>query len=1364
MSKTYRANPFARVLIPVFCALVAAAGARQIAAQEILPPDPGLCPTLEAADIWQAKESPHQIRVFYPSWLEVDRSSLGAGDILVTGPNGFERLAEFVSADYVPSVIPLPLPEDEGFVPVQRPALVATYAISPPLRENGSRAWTAAANGTYAVRLRAEQVALLGGGFLPAKLLGSFRVAIGGEPVPVQPVSTEIHIQRIPVPGADGQLVEAIYAAQVELTFATPHVRIEWEDLVREGDSFIARATAVRLPGFANIDPVNVPLAGDPNAESPDLLPVFTKRFELGDLPAGDYRFVVRVNGERTGVNEFSVSGEPPVDREPPKATLRTGNVMVAGGAAHRFRIAYEDRSGIDLDSLGDGDAVVQAPCLFADILPPFPCNWEAQRARLVEIAEVSASGNAAVAVYEIDAPAGGWSAAHNGFYTVVLANGEVSDTLGNANLRQVLGGFEVAIEPDGDPPVPAEVTLRVDASNLDRVRAHARTSNSSPTTGSSRSASCGRATNSSSAPRRSRLNVIAIFPPPPPPQEDLTFELGRSRPANTRRSFSSTAKRYTGQEFKVGEGEPIPAQVAMEIVTDAPGGVHAAVTVQFETPHLLVPGEVRRDGSRIVLPARAEPIPVPDGAQVRPGPITVEYPIGNLPPGAYLAVFEVNGHPYAAEDFRIDDPGEPIPAEVALRFDTGDPAAVKAFAIVEFRAPYVITGHRAHRDGNAILLEASAAPLTADHGGVLANAAGVLPPNPVILEFPLGELPPGVYFARFVMNGFPYAAEDFRVEDSSSEFEAEVDLRVDATDPEAVDALAHVVFANPFATIVNPGEPRRDGSVIRINAEAALRDGPPPGEGNNENAEPSVADLSYSLGSLAPGGYTLVFAINGRTEARAEFTVRNTPIPAEVELKVDVSTQPVTATAVVQFRDHYRIAETAVEREGNRIILVARAEGPLPILSPLPPQPITLTFKLGELAPGGYLAVFEMNGATYAAEDFRVGEPGDPFEADVKLEVAASNDGKVRVKAVVDFVDPFVVLVEPGEVVRDSAGVFHIRAAAAAVQFFAPPDGAPQTYTYEFEADPGEYSLVFSINGNPEAHARFAVPGDPPPPVPHVAHIDIAQGNASWFAEVGVILLPGQEVVSWGEVRTDGRQFFVEIEVEWVDFPPPIDPIALPGELPDGVAVNAVEATRRDRRRRSGSSPTATCSASSSRANTLSTSCPAAPRSPAKASSCRAWVRQPNCAPITSRNRKTDRIALRSTFTTLTGWTTDRSKTRRSSSPGAMALNAAPSWSNTRAPTTSSERAGSASIRSPRPAMTAPGTRKTPVATACASSARRCSTCKATRWPTANSAALPRASCRSRPSHPAPRSSSQRACWRKKVSGSPMSKSARKE
>ena len=103
----------------------------------------------------------------------------------------------------------------------------------------------------------------------------------------------------------------------------------------------------------------------------------------------------------------------------------------------------------------------------------------------------------------------------------------------------------------------------------------------------------------------------------------------------------------------------------------------------------------------------------------------------------------------------------------------------------------------------------------------------------------------------------------------------------------------------------------------------------------------------------------------------------------------------------------------------------------------------------------------------------------------------------------------------------------------------------------------PGRYGLVYFINGRPEAHARFELEGEPEPPIANIAGIEIAQGDASWFADVGVILLPGQRVTDWGVVRQSQDEFHVQITVDWVDFPHPPDgePID-PNLVPDGVEI----------------------------------------------------------------------------------------------------------------------------------------------------------------------------------------------------------------
>ena len=93
-------------------------------------------------------------------------SSFGNGDIRVTGPDGFEATATFVSADSTTNGTPR----------------TATYAIAAP---GGS--WNSADNGTYTVLLNSSGVRDAEGMYAPAQTLGTFKVDIAASTPPSVP-------------------------------------------------------------------------------------------------------------------------------------------------------------------------------------------------------------------------------------------------------------------------------------------------------------------------------------------------------------------------------------------------------------------------------------------------------------------------------------------------------------------------------------------------------------------------------------------------------------------------------------------------------------------------------------------------------------------------------------------------------------------------------------------------------------------------------------------------------------------------------------------------------------------------------------------------------------------------------------------------------------------------------------------------------------------------------------------------------------------------------------------------------------------------------------------------------------------------
>lgn len=112
-----------------------------------------------AAPITLSGGKTHTVTVTYADNYAVDASSLGSGDILITGPNGFEQFATLVSIDTA----------GDG------PQRVATYSFAAP-----DGVWDAADNGTYAVVLRPDEVRDTSGNYHAGGELTTFEVSLTG--------------------------------------------------------------------------------------------------------------------------------------------------------------------------------------------------------------------------------------------------------------------------------------------------------------------------------------------------------------------------------------------------------------------------------------------------------------------------------------------------------------------------------------------------------------------------------------------------------------------------------------------------------------------------------------------------------------------------------------------------------------------------------------------------------------------------------------------------------------------------------------------------------------------------------------------------------------------------------------------------------------------------------------------------------------------------------------------------------------------------------------------------------------------------------------------------------------------------------
>src|SRR5262249_20236251 len=118
---------------------------------------PPVAAGLDAPTLTNPATNVYQFKVTYTDNVAVLVSSLGDGDILVTGPNGYHQLATFVGVDNNTDGTPRTL----------------TYQITSP-----GPSWVSADNGTYTVSLVAGQVSDVAGNTAGAATPGTLTLNV----------------------------------------------------------------------------------------------------------------------------------------------------------------------------------------------------------------------------------------------------------------------------------------------------------------------------------------------------------------------------------------------------------------------------------------------------------------------------------------------------------------------------------------------------------------------------------------------------------------------------------------------------------------------------------------------------------------------------------------------------------------------------------------------------------------------------------------------------------------------------------------------------------------------------------------------------------------------------------------------------------------------------------------------------------------------------------------------------------------------------------------------------------------------------------------------------------------------------------
>ena len=393
------------------------AAASQSFAVNIPPPADTAGPAVEitAANVTAHGGGRHTITVNYSDAGGINRDSIDAGDVTVSGPGGDLNVSG------------VDVGGSGGFRAV-------TYTVDAP---GGS--WDAADNGTYTVRVNAGAVTDAAGNG-NAEAAAPFTVGVS-DPDTGGP-SVSISAGDITAAGGATHAVSVTYADPAGIDEAS----IGTSDLVVSG------------PG-GNLNVSNFSIAGGGTSR--------TVTYTI-DAPGGSWdsadngAYTVRVvagavrdgagngNAEAGGTFGVGIVATPPPDGERPVvASFLAGNVNSPGGTSHTVTVVFTDNVAVDVGTISAADLTVARRG-----------GGPAPTVRRVDVDPQSNAGTV-TATFTLEPPGGSWDPADNGTYDVLLS-GEVRDTAGNV-AAAAGGSFGVdATLPDTTGPAAAIAVANV--------------------------------------------------------------------------------------------------------------------------------------------------------------------------------------------------------------------------------------------------------------------------------------------------------------------------------------------------------------------------------------------------------------------------------------------------------------------------------------------------------------------------------------------------------------------------------------------------------------------------------------------------------------------------------------------------------------------------------------------------------------------------------------------------------------------------------------------------------------------------------------------------------------------------------------
>jgi hypothetical protein len=417
---------------------------------------PPLAELVSVPPLNEAGQTAKQFTVNYTDNVGIDVTTIGTGDVRVTGPNGYNQIAQFVSVSSTTNGTP------RG----------AIYTVSPP----GGGAWLAAQNGIYTISVEAAQVRDVEGAYVEAAVLGQFTVDVPivyyAANMDVDPGWTLEPQWQYGAPGypsnANGPTASysganKIIAYNLTGTYAnnlstksatTPAINTSG-----------ANSLTLRFRRWLRLkrnDTASILVSGDGISWTTiwsTSNPVNDTSWQLVQYPIPQalvgnstlrLRWSLASNNNQNeigwNIDDVELLGSGSLDSTPPSVALNVSNLTTGGSPSHVCALVCTDATAVKLSSLDTTDLLVSGP------------NGYLVAPELVG-ADREDDGSPITATYSIPAPGGAgsvWNDSHNGTYTITLAEEAIEDVRGNKTPGAILGAFEVAIVP----PPPGQLTV----------------------------------------------------------------------------------------------------------------------------------------------------------------------------------------------------------------------------------------------------------------------------------------------------------------------------------------------------------------------------------------------------------------------------------------------------------------------------------------------------------------------------------------------------------------------------------------------------------------------------------------------------------------------------------------------------------------------------------------------------------------------------------------------------------------------------------------------------------------------------------------------------------------------------------------